>query len=279
MASSNAFQLMTPKGVVDTFAPVNTVTGLQGLQQDMIDNVSTNQTNRAFGHVFGRNNVVNNTRCDLWEGPTCVYVFPVTPQRMSIVSTSADDAIAGTGIQKVIVRYLDDAYIARTEIVSLNGLTPTLTVATNVFRINAVHAIQSGNGAAGAHGVITIKNLAGTVTYSQISTTFNSARQAIYTVQAGVTGYISHWQSSSGTTTGTHFTTTLLVATTRNGVLYPGVFLVVDEVGTLNGSSAITLPIPIRIPATADVKLSAISDAANANANVMGAIMGWFENN
>lgn len=90
-------------------------------------------------------------------------------------------------------------------------------------------------------------------------------------------GYVSHWQASSGTTTGTHFTQVSLRATAHDGVLLPGVFLIVDEVGTLNGGENINLPIPIRIPATADVKLSAISDAANANAVVMGAIMGWFE--
>ena len=38
-------------------------------------------------------------------------------------------------------------------------------------------------------------------------------------------------------------------------------------------------PIPVRVPATTDVKLAAVSDTSNANANVMGAIMGWFEAN
>jgi hypothetical protein len=97
-------------------------------------------------------------------------------------------------------------------------------------------------------------------------------------VPAAKYGYISHWQTSSGTTSGTHFTQVQLRATTHAGVILPGLFLMQDEAGTLNNGYSITLPIPIRIPPMTDVKMTAVSDAANANAVVMGTIMGWFEN-
>lgn len=254
---------------------VNSLDGKPALQQDMINNSNSNQS-RTFGYVFGRNPLVQNVRCDLWEGPTCLYVFPTVAQQMAVSSTSANDAAAGTGCRTVYIHYLDGDHLVREEIVTLNGITPVNTVATNIYRINSFHCGTAGSGEAAA-GAISLKNTGATVTYALLSAGLTTARQAIYTVPAGVNGYISHWQASSGTVTGTHFTQVAILATSHEGVYLPGVFLLVDEVGTLNGSSNISLPIPTRVPAMADVKLSAVSDAANANAVVMGAIMGWFE--
>lgn len=246
------------------------------LQQDLINNPNSLQSTRTFGYVYGRNNLVQNVRCDLWEGPTCLYVFPAAAQQMTVSSSSASDAAGGTGCRTVYIHYLDNLYAIQTEIVTLNGVTPVNTVATNILRINSFHCGSIGSGGTTA-GNISVKNLGATVTYAYMSAGFDTARQAIYTVPAGVYGYISHWQASSGTVTGTHFTQVSVRATSHDGVLLPGVYLLVDEVGTLNGGSNITLPTPIRMPATSDVKMSAVSDAANANAVVSGAIMGWFE--
>lgn len=245
------------------------------LQQDLIGNVNYPQPGRTRGFVFGRAPVVNNVRVDLWEGPTTTYVFPTVAQRMAVVSTSANDAAAGTGIRQIMIHYLDANYAPQIEYVTLNGVTPVNTVATNILRINSVHATLEGTGAAAA-GNISVTNTGGTVTYGFISAGSNTARQAIYTVPAGVTGYITHWQASSGST-GNHFCQITLRATTHDGVLWPGVFLVQDEQGSQNGGDHFTLPIPIPIPAMTDVKISAISDAANANVIALGSIMGWFE--
>ena len=77
--------------------------------------------------------------------------------------------------------------------------------------------------------------------------------------------------------TGNHFCQTTLRATCHDGILWPGVFLIQDEQGTQNNCQVIGMPIPIPIPPRADVKISAISDASNANVTALGAIMGWFE--
>lgn len=245
------------------------------LQQDLIGNVLNGYPSRVRGFVFGRAPVVNNTRVDLWEGPTPSYVFPTVAQQMAVVSSSASDTLAGTGIQKLMIHYLDANYVTQTETVSLNGLTPAPTVATNILRINGIHAAQVGTGI-GAAGNISVTNIGGTVTYGWISAGMNTGRQAIYTVPAGVTGYISHWQASSGST-GSHFCQISLRATTHDGILYPNVFLVQDEQGSQNGGDHFTLPIPIPIPARSDVKISAVSDSANAGVIALGSIMGWFE--
>jgi hypothetical protein len=255
---------------------VNGADGKPMLQQDMINNANSSQVTRHFGYVFGRNPAVQNVRCDLWSGPTCKYVFPTIAMQMAVVSSSVNDSAAGTGCRTVYVHYLDDAYAVQTIIVTLNGTTPVNTLPVNILRINAFHCGSNGSTGAAA-GNISITSVGGATTYGYIVSGENTARQAIYTVPAGVSGYISHWQASSGSASGTHFTQIAIKATSHEGVLLPGVFLLVDEIGTLNGEGNINLPIPIRIPGMADVKMDAISDAANANAIANGAIMGWFE--
>lgn len=251
------------------------------LQQDIIGNTKNYYPNKIRGFTFGRAPDVDNVRVDLWEGslsaygPSTTYVFPTVAQQMTIISTSANDTLAGTGIQKVMIHYLDANYAVQTETVNMNGLAAVNTVATNILRINSVHAVQVGTGGAAA-GNIALTNTAQTITYAFINTGGNTARQAVYTVPAGVTGYISHWQASSGSS-GAHFCQTTLRATTHDGVLWPGVFLVHDETGTQNSGTVMNFPIPITIPAMTDVKLSAISDGGAANVIALGAIMGWFE--
>lgn len=249
------------------------------MQQDLIGNLNTPYPNTLRGYVFGKNTNVNNTYADLWQGPTARYVFPLAPQQMQIVSSSANDTAAGTGVQSVMIYYLDGNYNEQTEIVATNGLTPVLTVATDILRINGMHATKVGTVGGAAIGNISLTNTAGTITYGYITATNNSSRSGIYTVPNGYTGYISHWQLSSGTGSGSHFCQISMQATCLNGELFPGVFLTQDEQGSLNNGNAVTLPIPIPVPATADVRLSAISDTGSASATVMGAIMGWFQKN
>lgn len=273
---TDARQVYSPLGTNDSSFLVNSKTGTPALKQDMIDNINTDQPNRQLGFTFGRNSNINNIRCDLWDGPTCVYVFPAAAQQMQVVSTSANDTLAGTGVQKVEIHYLDINYVEHIEDINMNGLTPVNTVATNILRVNYMHAIQLGSGGTTA-GNVSLRNTAGTITYSYMVAGYDFARQAIYTVPANKYGYISHWQASSGAITGSHFTTVTLRSTAHSGLSFPGVFLVVDEVGLLNNSISVTLPIPIRIPPMTDVKMTAISDASNAAAQVTGAITGWFE--
>lgn len=108
----------------------------------------------------------------------------------------------------------------------------------------------------------------------------NSAQQVIYIIpfvfgkKTGVNNaLIDLWEGP----TGNHFCQTTLRATCHDGILWPGVFLIQDEQGTQNNGQVIGMPIPIPIPPRADVKISAISDASNANVTALGAIMGWFE--
>lgn len=114
------------------------------LQQDLIDNAKNGYPDKSFGFVFGRATTVNDTVKDLWAGPTANYVFPTVGQQMRFVSTSANDTLSGTGVQKMHIHYLDSNYVPHVETVDMNGTTPVNTVATDIFRINSMHAMQVG---------------------------------------------------------------------------------------------------------------------------------------
>lgn len=247
------------------------------LQQDLIGNTNSYYPGRAFNNVIGRAPVVNNTRIDMWEGPTATYVFPTVGQQMSLVSTSANDTALGSGIQTVYVHALDANYNPVDFIIALNGTTPVLTAQTNLFRINGIHATTIGTTSGTAAGNVSITNVGGTVSYGVIIAGNNTARQAIFTIPAGKTGYLSHWQGSSGAASGNHFTQIAIRATQHIGVRLPGVFLGIDEQGTLNGGISVNYPVPIKFPEKTDIKMSAISDASNAAVIAMGAMFGWVE--
>jgi len=247
------------------------------LQQDLIGNANNYYPDKQGNDVLGIAPSVNDTRVDLWEGPTANYVFPTVGQQFRIVSTSANDTAAGSGIRSVWLHMLDDTGTPVNVIYNLNGLTPVLTTELNLYRVNAFHAASLGTIDGVAAGDISLTNLAGTITYGIIKSGNNTAHQAIFTIPTGKTGYLNHWQASSGSALGTHFTRISIRATMHHGLLNAGVFLSVDQQGTLNGGSSAIFPIPIRFPSTCDVKMSAISDAANANVIAMGAMFGWVE--
>lgn len=266
-----------PAGKTSDTAVIVSPNGNPQLKQDMINNVNGGQPTRNFGYMFGRNPQVQNVRCDLWEGPTCIYVFPAAAQQMAVSSSSAADTnTAGTGCRQVEIHYLNASYVTGVTTVILNGVTPVNTTPTNILRINSFHCSSAGTGGVSA-GNISLKNTGATITYGYMSAGDNYARQAIFTVPAGYYGYVSHWQASMGAASGSHFTQVDIFATQHDGNYTAGLFLPVDTVGLLNNSFSTTLPIPIRIPPMTDVKMSAISDASNANAVVNGAVMGWFE--
>lgn len=241
-----------------------------------IGNTQYGNPRRIRGFVFGRRTGIGNTWVDLWEGPTAEYVFPTAPMQMQVVSTSANDTAAGTGVQRISITYLDNLYNRQVEEVTLNGTTPVLTVATNILRINSTHSVAVGTNRT-AVGNVSVQAVGGATTYAFITSGGNYARQAVYTVPEGGTAYVAQWQLSSGSSSGTHFTEVALVATCHDGQYIPGVFIVQDEHGCLNGGDIVNYPILIPLPQFTDIRVRAISDASNANVTAMSGAFGFFD--
>lgn len=236
---------------------------------------------KAPSRVFGRHPGINNVLTDVGEfiSAGSQYVFPASPIQMRVISSSANDTnTAGTGVRTVEIDYLDTNYAAQSETVTLNGITPVNTVATNILRVNAVHTTTTGTGLSAA-GNIQVQNVAGSVVYKQITAGFNVDLTAVFTVPAGKKMFLTSFDSSEGTAAGSHFTQFFLRLTANEeGVLTPGIFQIHDIVSCLNNSDSSSYDTPFTAPAQADVKVSAISDAGGAAAVCTTHFSGWLEN-
>jgi len=224
----------------------------------------------------GYNPDIDNIREDLWPvGGN--YVFPSTPQQMRILSSDANDNAAGTGVRTVHLQYLDDTYSEQEEFLTLNGLTPVNTVATNILRINGLHTQTAGTNATPV-GNISVQNLAGTITYNYLESGLNESRVCVYTVPAGKILYITSWQIGCGNSAGGRFGDFILRCTTAHGeMLTPDIFHIKDNVVVQDNTIHIPLEIPVKCLATSDIKISGVSDAAAANAICAGGFQGWIE--
>jgi hypothetical protein len=267
----------TAQGIVPLDASGSPAFPKAAFQQDLIGNLRNGYADKTLISIIGRNSDVDNVLEDLWDGPTARYVFPTTALQMTAVSTSVNDrADGGTGVQLLLINYLDSQYNEKLTGVALNGVVPVDLSVDDIFRINRVFSYIVGYGGV-ASGNISIA--AGGVTYAYMKAGDTTARQAIYTVPAGKTLYISQWKASSGSN-GNRFCQATIEGGAIEGIRLPvGTFIPIDGMGTQNGSVSNTYPSPIPVPQCCDVRISVISDNASSNVQALGSLMGWLEDN
>ena len=117
-----------------------------------------------------------------------------TATTLSVVSTSVNDTSAGTGIRTISIMGLDQNYNEISEVLTLNGLTPVITV-NSYLRINNVVNLSHGS-LLSADGDIT--GTAGSIEWFHISAGNTNARLGRYTVPAGFTLVLDSVGYSSG---------------------------------------------------------------------------------
>lgn len=97
----------------------------------------------SLWNKFGYNNDVDTGTETIWE-PGGLFVAPTSAQTLTIVSTSTDDDVGGSGCQSVIVYGVDGNYDFQTEVVELDGTTPVVTSNT-WLGVNRVAAYLGAN--------------------------------------------------------------------------------------------------------------------------------------
>ena len=229
-------------------------------------------------YIYGKNSDVDNALETVWAAGGN-YVFPTTPIQMQVVSSSANDdgAPAGTGVQIVDIHYLDTNYAEQYTTVILNGTTAVNTTPTNILRVNAFYTATVGTGGVAA-GNISLQSVGGATTYAYIPAGENNSPQAVYTVPANKTAYVTWWDVSSGVDTGNHYTQFSFVCdVTMEGTRNAGVMIEHDMLGCLNGSAHAEANLPFGIPEKSDIIIKAKSDAAAANAITTTHFHGWLQ--
>jgi hypothetical protein len=226
---------------------------------------------------FGFNPAFGTTMEDVWLGGG-TFVFPTIAQQMRVVSSSNSDNISGTGAQRVIVDYLDGNYTPHNIIVDMNGTTPVNTVATDIFRVNDLRCYTVGTAGATV-GTISLSDLAGSVFYRYIQPTYTASRGSQFTVPLGKTLYLESFYVGLSDLTATQTARLTLKGTydsLTNRQLTPGIFFMpFAEVAMTNGSFDRVFLVPVRIPATTDVKISIIS--VTGTGSVEAGYRGWIE--
>jgi hypothetical protein len=190
----------------------------------------------------------------------------------SIIDTSSK-----SGAHAVEISYLDGSYIEKREIILLNGATVIPTVNLTLFRINSFRVILAGANKIPT-GNITIRHIDNTPVYSYISAGFNRARNAMYTVPAGKTLYITDFNAGYATTGNANkeyariTTRANMDPTTKfqtDGLFYP----FTDSVSQ-NTTINTVLTIPTKLTEKTDIKISVI---ASATGIVITTLRGWIE--
>lgn len=137
--------------------------------------------------LHGYNPILGITPATIWPLAT-VRSLPATGQSIRVVSTSANDTLAGTGARTIVIQGLLNGYVPITEIINLNGTTPVTTL-TPFFRIQHFAVIDAGAGRTNA-GDITFTNAANTQTFDVMPATFSRRLTAGYTVPDGKSAFL-----------------------------------------------------------------------------------------
>lgn len=222
---------------------------------------------------YGKHTTSGASSGVIWPG--AAYAFPASSGvQMSIVSASANDTAAGTGIRTLRLVYLDASLAEQTETITMNGTTPVLTVATNIRFIQCVHTVTVGSGSSAA-GNITISN--GGTSYAIVSTGENRCSSSVRMVPAGKRLIVTSMYG--GSSSGAGAASSILHIASPN--LY-GVDLTTSNTffplaaGTFqDGSGGITITCPLAFTAGQSVGVTFTTDKA---ATLVGAWFGWMEN-
>tara|TARA_Y100000310_G_scaffold327402_1_gene393717 strand:- start:1978 stop:2694 length:717 start_codon:yes stop_codon:yes gene_type:complete len=208
--------------------------------------------------VVGHNTAAGTAIEDVTQvGATGTINLPASAVSMEVVSSSADDDSAGTGVRTVQVYGLDSSHAVQSESVTMDGTTPVAT-ANSYLRINAFYALTTGSGLKAA-GNIDIRHVDDTPLYARIPTGYNTMTGAQFTVPAGKTAYVNGWWAGGASNPGRVF----LMATKDpvSDALITDVFQVIDTIPLHN--KTIQKKGLIQFPAQCDIKFAALALANN----------------
>jgi hypothetical protein len=127
-----------------------------------------------------------------FNGGTLVY--PVAGEQWEILSSSANDAAAGTGVRTVEVFYLDDAWGLQSETKTMNGTSAVTFTATDSFRpIGFGIVARTWGGVPNENdGDITVRVAGGGAIRGVMPTGENVSTDSFYTVPLGKTATIAY---------------------------------------------------------------------------------------
>lgn len=148
---------------------------------------------------------------DIWEGGGVYTGFPdSTLETVEVLSSSVNDASAGTGARTIRITGLDANYAVQQETITLNGTTPVAS-ANTYRRVHTATVLTAGSGGVNA-GTITVRH---STTEANVFLSLvagrNQSNCSGYTVPAGYTAYMRHVTVAIRGTSGSPLSSTVAV--------------------------------------------------------------------
>jgi hypothetical protein len=195
------------------------------------------------------------------------YPVPSTAYQLDIVSSSAQDSstasggIDGTGVRTVRVVYINNnGAITDTGSIALNGTTGVTAIASNCAFVLWMEAITTDSTTipSVAAGNITLYRNGFTSTiYEQISAGGNKSLSGRFRVPTGYTGYILGWEAAAinqDMDTRLRATVSTYARASQQPFLFQDrIYLALNT----NSGGGHTNFVPLKLPAGADIKISA----------------------
>ena len=256
-------------------------TYMAGLETAVGLGVVPNMSRGAIiGHATG---LAAGAVYDCYENASAVarYPFSTTGVRLQVVSTSANDSAAGSGMRTVRIIGLDTNYNPMTETLTMNGTTPVLSTNTNWLRRNTFIGATCGTPQLGNAGTITLSDAGGAnITHimrvsNGVGNSFGSA--AVYTVPDGFSAFIN---SRNASIEGGATPNAVIALSTCTGGIASGAPWVTSLRLNMTGSTPLQqeISLGLLLPSRSDVSMR-VMDVAQNNTEVCVAFQFILVNN
>jgi len=221
---------------------------------------------------FGRNPDIDTGPADIWPVANQVWVPPTAPRIHEIVSTSLNDADAGTGTQKVLVFGLVDNWTEDFEEVTLDGTNPVVTL-KSYCRINMI--MQSVAGSSHVNeGTITITAQVDVTIQDIIPIGAGKGHSARFTIPFEREGIVKKIIISLNRAAGTGNARSKILLLTRQQIdTNPLIFELANFDTNINATQPVLIPVDITepIPAMSDVFIN-VPEVTESNTDISGSI-------
>lgn len=227
--------------------------------------VALDLVNGAFAETRnGRNSDVDTAgEEDLWNvGGAWV---PITAaQTITIASTSGNDTAAGTGARTALLRGLDGSYNRISETITLNGVTPVVSVNTYTF-VSDLEIMTVGSGGTNA-GQITGTATTDTTIQFRMAATDGRTQLSWYMVPAGYSALChGYFMSMNNTAAGAVIRAEFKIKQFGRTFVTRGYASTRNDG---NGQAFVPFIPPLKLPEKTIVKVSATSDTNNSDVQV-----------
>lgn len=212
------------------------------------------------GFKYASSTVVSTSYVDVW--PTAnILSYLSAAETMDVVSTSPNDDLGGTGLERITLFGLDGSYNEVEETVTLDGTTPVTTTQT-FLRVYRMRGIQSNNGSNDTFnaGVITASATTAGTDQAIIEVGTSNTLQGQFTVPANK--YLVATTASITVRSGDQANVRFFV---RN---FGEVFTLRFEIDIVSNSDQFVFTPPIVVPPKADITVRAIKIAGGGDVGI-----------